>query len=142
MKRRARGGSAIVEFALSAPLLLLLTAGVLDFAMLVRTAASVADAARAGAEFGCRSAANAADTAGIRAAAQNASPGISGMSVTPGKVCRCADGSAVSCTGSCAAGSMRVYLQVDAQASAPTIFRYSGLTFGGGVAASVSVRVQ
>lgn len=141
MKRPARG-SVIVEFGLTAPLLLLLTAGVLDFAMLVRTGASVADAARTGAQYGSRGPSSASDTAGIRAAAQNASPGISGMTVTPVKVCRCSDGSAVSCSGSCATGGLRIYIQVTTQATAPTVFRYAGLGFTGAVTSTASMRAQ
>jgi len=141
--RRHRGrGSAIVEFGLTAPLLLLLTAGVLDFALLIRTAASVADAARGGAQYGSRSTAAASDTAGIKSAAQNASPGISGMTVTPVKACKCADGSTVSCSGSCVTGGMRVYIQVSAQATAPTVFHYAGLPFTGAVTSTASMRVQ
>ena len=51
-KRRSRRAIATVEFALSAPLLLIMLAGTLDFAMLLRTAACVADAARSGAQYG------------------------------------------------------------------------------------------
>jgi Flp pilus assembly protein TadG len=142
MKRRRSVGSAIVEFALTAPLLLLLTAGVLDFAMLIRTAASVADAARAGAQYGSRSTAAASDTAGIRSAALDASPGIAGMTVTPVKACKCADGSTVSCNGSCVNGGLRVYVQVTAQTTAPTVFRYAGLPFSGAVTSTASMRVQ
>jgi Flp pilus assembly protein TadG len=142
MRRRNARGSAVVEFALTAPLLLLLTAGVLDIAMLLRTAASAADAARSGAQYGSRSSVAASDTAGIRAAALNASPGISGLTVTPAKACRCADGSAVSCSGNCASGSMRVYVQVTVQSTAPTIFRYADLPFTGEVTSTASMRVQ
>jgi Flp pilus assembly protein TadG len=132
----------VVEFALAAPVLLLLTAGVLDFAMLIRTASSVADAARSGAQYGSRSPANAADTAGIRAAALNASPGITGLTVTPVKACQCADGTTVSCTGSCASGRVRTYIQVTAQATALTVFQYAGLPFTGAVSATASMRAQ
>jgi Flp pilus assembly protein TadG len=142
MRRRLTRGSAIVEFGLVAPLLLLLTAGVLDFAMLIRTAASVADAARGGAEYGSRSTASASDTAGIRSAALNASPGITGMTVTPAKTCKCSDGATVSCGGSCISGKMLVYIQVTAQTTAPTVFHYAGLPFTGAVSASASMRVQ
>ncbi len=133
-------GSAIVEFALVAPLLLLLVAGVLDFSMALRTAASVADAARAGAQYGSRSPANAADTAGIQAAALNAAPGITGLSATAVESCQCSGGAA-SCTGSCA-GGLRIYVQVTAHATAPTVFRYSGLPYSGAVAATATMRAQ
>jgi Flp pilus assembly protein TadG len=134
-------GAAIVEFALTAPLLLLLLAGVLDFSMALRTAASVADAARAGAQYGSRSPANAADAAGIRAAAVNAAPGIAGVSATAAESCQCSGGGAVSCTGSCA-GGMQIYIQVTAQATAPTVFLYSELPYSGAVTATATMRAQ
>jgi len=130
-----------VELALAAPLLLLLLAGVLDFAMVLRTAASVADAARAGAQYGSLSAANASNAAGIKAAAINAAPGISGMTASVTQSCQCSGGGAVSCGGSCG-GGMLMYVQVTALATAPTVFNYSGLSFSGAVSSTVSMRAQ
>ena len=137
---RARG-TAVVEFALAAPLLLLLAAGVLDFAMALRTATAVADAARAGAQYGSRSTANASDTAGIRAAALAAAPGVAGMTASVVKSCQCPGGTAVSCTGSCT-GPMQVYVQVTTQATAVTMFRYAGVPFSGAVTSRASMRAR
>ena len=127
-ERVRRRGAVLVEFALSAPLLLLLLAGVLDFGMALRTATSVADAARAGAQFGSLSAANALNTAGMKTAALNAAPGIAGMTASAAKSCQCAGGGVVNCTGSCA-GGMLVYVTVTTAATAPTVFNYSVLNF-------------
>jgi Flp pilus assembly protein TadG len=135
-------GTAVVEFALAAPLLLLLTAGVLDFAMALRTATAVADAARAGAQYGSRSTASASDTAGMRAAALAAAPGISGMTASAVKACQCPSGAAVSCTGSCTGGAIEVYVQVTTQAAAVTVFRYAGVPFSGAVASRATMRAR
>jgi Flp pilus assembly protein TadG len=140
-KLRKRG-SALVELALVAPLLLLLLAGSLDFAMALRTAASVADAARVGAQYGSSSPAAASDTAGIQAAALNAAPGIAGMKATVARSCRCPDGSTVSCTGTCGGGQVQEWVQVTTTATAPTVFRYAGLPFSGAVRSSASMRAQ
>ena len=51
-----RDEAALVEFALTAPLLLLLMAGVLNYGIALRTAVAVSDAARAGAQYGSMSA--------------------------------------------------------------------------------------
>ena len=59
MTMRRRRGMAMVEFALIAPLLLLLVAGAVDYSMLMRSAIAVGDAARAGAEFGSLNTTNA-----------------------------------------------------------------------------------
>jgi Flp pilus assembly protein TadG len=135
-------GTATVEFALVAPLLLLLLAAVLNGAMLLRTATCAANAARAGSEFGSRSAIASLDTAGMQAAALNSAPGVAGLSATAVRTCKCPDGTAVSCGATCAAGKMMVYVQVSTQASAHTIFDYSGLRAGNLVASQATMRVQ
>jgi Flp pilus assembly protein TadG len=137
MRRR---GSSLVEFALVAPLLLLLLAGVLNYAMALRVAIAVSDAARAGAQYGSLTPANAADTAGMSAAARNSAPELTGMVATGSKICKCS-GASVSCAASCA-GPLAVYAQVTASATAPNWFRYPGLPFSGAVAATATMRAK
>ena len=137
-----RRGTATVEFALMAPLLLLLMAGSLDFAMLLRTAACVADAARSGAQYGSLSVAHASDISGMQAAALNSAPGISDMTATAVQACQCPGGAPVSCGGSCAGGKMLIYVQVTTQATAHTVFDYSMLSFSGATASTASMRAQ
>jgi Flp pilus assembly protein TadG len=143
---RGKGGRrraiATVEFALVAPLLMLLLAGVLDFAMLLRTATCAADAARVGTQYGSRSASAALDYAGMQAAALNSAPGVTGMTATATRSCKCVDGSAVSCGGSCTGGKMLVYVQVTTQAAAHTVFDYSALHFSNTVTSQASMRAQ
>jgi Flp pilus assembly protein TadG len=139
MRRR---GSSMVEFALTAPLLLLLTAGTLNYGLALRMAISVAEAARAGAQYGSASSANAADSAGIQAAAQNAAPNLSGLTITPVQSCKCANGSAVGCGGSCATGAVELYVEVTARATAPNAFSYPGLGFTGAVSSKAVMRAR
>ena len=136
------GGMALVEFALVAPVLLLLLAGVANYGMALRTAIQVTAASRAGAQYGSRSAAAAADTAGIVAAAKNAVPGLSGMTVSAVQACQCSGGQQVSCTGSCSTGSMLIYTQVTAEATSSTIFNYAGLAFSGQTSSLTKMRAQ
>jgi Flp pilus assembly protein TadG len=140
MKTRRRGGS-LIEFALAAPTLLLLLAGVLNYAMALRVAIAVSDAARAGAQYGSLTPANAADTSGMSAAALNSAPELTGMTATASKVCKCAADS-VSCSSTCASGPLDVYAQVTARATAPNWFRYPGLPFSGAVAATATMRAK
>lgn len=139
---RHRRGSTMIEFALTAPLLMLLAAGVLNYGMALRSAIAVAAAARAGAQYGSVSTANAADTVGMRAAALNAAPNLTGMVVTPVQVCRCSNGSAVSCTGTCGSGTVAMYVEVTARATALHIFRYAGLPFSGAVSSTAVMRAR
>ena len=141
-RSRRRAGTATVEFALVAPLLLLLTAGALDYAMVLRTAASLADAARTGAQFGSSSTTNASNISGMQTAAVNSAPGITGMTATAVRSCQCPGGSPVTCSGSCAGGKMLVYVQVTTQATAHTVFSYSQLPFNATVRGQASMRAQ
>jgi Flp pilus assembly protein TadG len=125
-----------------APLLLLLLAGSLDFAMLLRTAACVADAARSGALYGSLSTANAADISGMQTAALNSAPGMSGLTATAVRACQCPGGAPVSCSGSCTGGKVLIYVQVTTRATAHTVFNYSGLPFSGAAASTASMRAQ
>ena len=138
----SKRGTALVEFAVMLPLILLLLAGVLDYTLVMRTAISVADAARAGAQYGSLSAANAADTAGMQSAALHAAPDVHGLTATAVKACKCSDGATVSCGGSCASGPVRVYAQVTASATATPIFSYSQVPFAGAVSTTVCMRAQ
>jgi Flp pilus assembly protein TadG len=137
-----RRAIATVEFALVAPLLLLLLAGILDFAMLLRTATCAAYAARAGVAYGSASATASSNYTGIETAALNAAPGVTGMTATATRSCQCSGGSAVSCSGSCTSGKMLIYVQVTTQVTAPTVFNYSGLNFPSQVTYQASMRAQ
>jgi Flp pilus assembly protein TadG len=141
-KRSQRTGLALVEFALITPLLLLALAGVLNYAVALRTASCLTDAARIGAWYGSQSLTNANNAAGMQAAALAAAPGIAGMTATAVKSCKCSDGSTVSCTGSCTIGNMLVYVKVTTQATSHTVFDYSGLSFSGAISAQAWLRAQ
>ncbi len=141
LQQRARG-IATVEFALMAPLLLLLLAGVLDFAMLLRTATCTANAARAGCEYGSKSASATSDYTGMQNAAVNSMPNLSGLTATASRSCQCSGGSSVSCTGSCSNGKMMIYVQVTAKATARTVFNYSRLAYSNLASSTVSMRAQ
>jgi Flp pilus assembly protein TadG len=139
----SRRGIATIEFALLTLLLLLLVAGVLDYTMLLRTTIAVADAARAGAQYGSLSATHATDLNGMKAAASAAAPDIGAVTPTAAEVCQCSDGSTVYCTGgSCSSGPVRIYAQVTVQAICGNLFSYAPLPFSGAVSATAKMRAQ
>jgi Flp pilus assembly protein TadG len=140
---RSRRGIATVEFALMMPLLLVLLAAVLDYTILMRAAIAVADAARAGAQYGSLSTTNAANISGIETAALNAAPDIAGLTVTAVKTCQCSGGTVVNCSGgTCSSGPVRTYVQVTARTTVNPLFSYSRLTFTGAVVSTASMRAQ
>src|SRR5437868_11680411 len=84
MKRRK--GAAMVELAVSIPIVLLLLVGVADLARVYYDSITVANAARAGASFGADTAAT---TAQMAAAAQTDAGTFTLDTVTAGRYCVC-----------------------------------------------------
>jgi Flp pilus assembly protein TadG len=88
-------GGALVETALTAPLLAVLIFGSVEFARVAYAGIEVTNAARAGVSYGAQSGLTASDTAGITWAATHDGVNIPGMSVSSvalGYIC--SDGSA------------------------------------------------
>lgn len=141
-RRRWAAGSALVELALAAPVLMLMLAGVLNYGFALRTAAVAANAARIGAQYGSSSPTTAADTTGIRKAALNSAPHVSGLSVSSSTACQCSGGGSVSCSGSCSGSKMMLYVQVTVSGTAQNFFSYAGLGFRGAVSAQAKMRAQ
>ena len=122
------GGSAIVEFALVAPFLILLALGIADFGTLFNNYQALAAATRIGAEYArdnptCQNSATgistlanpptigSACTTAIQSAMNNSiyfSPALTYPSSCPpatswpGVTCQCDDGTAINCGQSCA----------------------------------------
>ena len=110
-------GSVVAEFALMAPILVLIAAGITDFGMLATKSAGLTAAARIGAEY-ARTYPD--DTGGIQHAMQNA------MSPAPALIfpasflrsCECDDETPIACSESCATvgrpGPNRVFIRITA----------------------------
>src|SRR5437016_4646783 len=75
-RNRRRRGNAMLEAALAAPMLFLMLSGVVDFGRSLFFADIAAGAARAGAQYGMISSANAGNTAGMEAAARADAAGV------------------------------------------------------------------
>jgi len=139
----SRRGIATVEFALIAPLLLLLLAAMVDYTMLMRAAIAVGDAARAGAQFGSLNIANSANISGIQTAALNAAPDINHIAASAAQVCKCSNGNTVNCSGgTCPSGPVRTYVQVTVKTTVSAIFSYPKLGFTGAVVSMATMRAQ
>jgi Flp pilus assembly protein TadG len=119
-------GSVTAEFALVAPIVLLITVGIADFGVLAKQSTALAGATRIGAEYARF---HAIDTIGIKNAMQNSmsfSPPLS-FPASFLQSCECDDQTAIACAESCAAvarpGPNRVFMRITAsQATAPMIF--------------------
>ena len=124
-----RRGTAMVEFALVLPMLLLLLVGVLDLGFAIYDTLQVQAAATAGAQYAAR---NTWDSGAISAevAGATGTPGITATPV-PTQVCGCTDGgqfSVVGCATRCPSGTAPgLYASVSAQLQYQPTLPYPGL---------------
>ena len=118
-------GGVTAEFALVAPIIVLLATGIADFGMLASNSTALTAAVRIGAEYARF---HPTDTAGIRNSMQNS------MSFTPTltfpasfpQSCECDNQTAIACSESCATngrpGPNRVFITISAsQTFAPVV---------------------
>jgi Flp pilus assembly protein TadG len=133
-RTRSEHGTALVELAVALPMLIAVLLGTADFARVFYYAMELTTAARAGAQYATYNVVYATQRTQIIAAAQNAAPNISPITVnvaTPPSVCRCAlnDGTgqpwaAVACTSTCASGHMIETVTVTTQKTFTLISRF------------------
>jgi Flp pilus assembly protein TadG len=135
---RSERGQSLMELSLLAPVLLVLVIGLVEMGRYASLAIEVGNAARAGAQYGAQSLANAANAASIRCAAENESltggtapacPSTNPLSLTvnPTNVCGCDNGGTItamaSCTSTCA-HHVVVSVQVQASGTFSPLFTY------------------
>ena len=123
-------GTVAVEFALVAPVIILIAAGVVDFGLLEMNSAALLGATRIGAQYALR---HPADTAGIRHAIEasielSPPPSVSASSTL---TCECADGSLIDCSRACATaglpGPNRVFVTVSASQAFTPLLPWPGI---------------
>jgi len=158
MRRTRRGflgfeGSAVTEFALVAPILITMVAGIADFGMLAARTAALAGATRAGAQYARNSSTCQADIqgsaciAGIESVIQSAissGPVLtfpSGSSPFPA-LCECADGTAITCSSTCGSGNVpkRMLITVTATQAFTPLVPWPGIPTS--LTKSTEIRVQ
>ncbi len=118
--RRARteNGQALVELALSLPILVTIFVGAAEFARVVYASIEVSNAAMAGVQYGAQNPNTAGDTAGIQTAASNDAADISLGPTSVSKACICSDGSASTCLPTdCSTSNIETILTVQTQTS-------------------------
>ena len=116
-----------MELALSLPLLLMMFLVVVETGRAFYIAISVANAARAGVQYGSQNLSTAADNAGMQSAATNDAPNITGMTAVATHFCKCSDGTASTCLATDCAGSHRLlYTQGDHQRAVHAADKFHG----------------
>ena len=125
-------GQGLIELALTLPLLMLILLGAAEFARFAWAAIETANAARAGVQYGAQNQIFASDNAGMQTAALNDGVNLSGLTATPSHSCACASAPSTSvvCTGasgSCGAGLILEYVQVNTTSTIKPLFHWPGL---------------
>jgi Flp pilus assembly protein TadG len=125
---RAERGGALVELALTMPILIVLFVGAAEFASLSYASIEVSNAAMAGAQYGTQSITTEADTVGIQTAASNDAANITLGATTVTPSCICSNGSASTCAVvDCTGSTMEHILTVQTQAAIDPGFHLPGL---------------
>jgi len=129
-RRAAESGQTILEVALLIPVLLLLAVGIIEIGRYAYFSILVANAARAGAQYGAQSLATAADTAGIQTAAKNDGQNLAGLTVTSQQECGCTGssiGSSCPATSCSSPNHPLVYVEVSTSGKFNSLFKYPGI---------------
>lgn len=142
MKRTLRDrGSALVEFALVSPLLLLVLLGAIDFGRVSYEAMALTNGARAGVQYGAQSIGKSSDLSGMQTAAiRSTSLDVTGVAAAASRRCEC-DGTLILCTASCG-GVTRVYVTVTTSKNFFTITQFPGFPHALSLSRSAAMRVK
>jgi Flp pilus assembly protein TadG len=125
---RSERGTALIELTIILPLLVLFIIGAVEFGRVYYAAITVANAARAGAQFGTQEN-QSANFAGMTQAAQAEAADLGAIESYPSNFCRCPDGSAIACTGATCPGygTPQVFVKDSVIKSITFLFKYPGL---------------
>ena len=141
---RSETGGAAVELAIILPVLVLLGIGVSDIGRVFFAGITVANAARAGAQWGAYSTSNSGDTVAINLAATEEAASAGSVTVSSRKFCRC-DGGEVDCTNGldCGAyGAYRVYVEVTVSKNVDLLFNWPGFADPAVLTRTATFRLQ
>lgn len=106
-------GISAVEFALTAPFLMALMLGLMDFGSAGIHRMQMANSVRAGLQYAMVRRPVEGDLSAIEAAVDNAAPAASGPRTrTVALYCQCPDGTATACSATCATGDRSSYVSI------------------------------
>lgn len=136
---RCARGSMAVEFAIAAPILVTAVVGLADLGFAVNERMRLVSAVRAGVQAATL---HPDDEAAARSAVEKAAPQLvaARLTVTLGRSCGCADGTAIACGATCAVGIEQRFVTVRVAENYPMMFNYPGLGSTLALAADATLR--
>ena len=132
----------MVELAVVLPVLILIAIGVMDYGRVYFTSVAVANAARAGAEWGAADVGHQTQFTNMENFAKLDGAEAAPLTVTASRVCRCGP-STVACSASCGAyGPPRVFISVTASKVVTMLLNWPGLAPTVTVSRTATIRLQ
>lgn len=137
-----QSGTSFIETAILIPSLLMLCCGTMDFARLFYAGTEIANAARAGVQFGALTPGNSGNTTGMtQAAIADAADLGSNVTASASNFCLC-NGSSTDCTTPCGGVAPAGYVMVTANYTFNTTLPYPGLPQTVSLSRTAKMRVQ
>jgi Flp pilus assembly protein TadG len=142
--RNREKGSSFIEVAILLPVMLLMCCGTMDFARVMYAGIEVANAARAGVQFGALTPGNSGNTNGmVQAALSDAADLGSGVTATARNFCECVGGtSEVDCSTSTCGTTPSGYVSVTANYTFNTLIPWPALPQTVSLTRTARMRVQ
>jgi Flp pilus assembly protein TadG len=142
--RNYEKGSGFIETAILLPTMLLMCCGTMDFARVVYAGIEVANAARAGVQFGALTPGNSGNTDGMVQAAKNDAADLgSGVTATARNFCECVGGTGeVACSTTTCGSTPSGYVSVTANYTFNTLLHWPGLPQTVTLSRTAKIRVQ
>lgn len=144
---RKENGTSAVEFALVAPILILIFMGIVEFGRYTYYAILASHAARAAASWGAQNGTTAESAAGMQNIAAADATGLSNWTTTPGHItanamCSVNGGALQVCSGTINPANTVYYVQVSVTGQFNTLIRYPGIPSPVTVTGSSTMRVS
>jgi Flp pilus assembly protein TadG len=140
---RRCAGAVATEFALMAPAIISIAAGIVDFGMLATKSAALAGTTRVGAEYARLHPVDRTGTQNLMQRSMVFMPALAFPANFP-QSCGCDDGIAIACSASCAAagrpGPNRVFISVSASQGFTPLVPWPGIPAS--LSATTEVRMQ
>ena len=140
MITRWRKGQSVVELALAAPVLALLLVATADFARVFYASIEVANAARAGVQYGVQNYNTGVDYTGMQKAATNDGANVPGLSAVASEFCQCG-GTTVACSPP-QCSQPQIFVQVKTTATFNTLLHWPGMQSGIPLSSTAVMEVQ
>ncbi len=140
---RSDSGTAMVEFAILAPVFVLLLIGLIEVGRFAYFGILAANAARAGVQYGAQSTSTATQVNAIKAAALQDGQNLSNWNVTPTVLCAVngATPTAAACSGAGVPVNTIYYVQVQVSGQFSSLLNYPGIPHSPTISGSAIMRV-